>query len=141
MTSHAADPSPRTPDRSGPLLVALATVVAWLCLISWDNEQDVRGTTETGPYQAWQVVVLVAVLAVVLTAALIRGHDPLRGGLALGGTLSLCFVLSFSTLAPPTPGASLWPLGVLLVFLAAALGSAALAVVVRLPRRLLRRMS
>ena len=100
------------------------TFLGWLGLLGWDNDLVVRGIEETGPYEPWQVQCLVALLAVTFLVALVVRSDPLRTSLALTCTLSFCMLLSFTVLAAPSPDASLWPIGIALVFCGAAIGCA-----------------
>lgn len=124
---------PRT--RRGLLLVGVAVFMAWLGLLSWDNQKDVRGGVETGPWDPWQVISLIVIVSAVVVAALVLGQDPIGVILVSSGIITLCFVLSFTVLAPPTLDASLWPIAVTMIGVAAIAGCSLLAAVVLTARR------
>lgn len=130
------DNGARSPSASGRhaqlawVVIAVLTAAIWLALLAWDNERVVTGATEAGPYEPWQVLALIACLTAVFVCALALRHDPVRISLSLSGTLAVCMLLSFTVLAPPSPDASLWPVGVVMVFAGATTGCALVAAVV-----------
>ncbi|MEU0128837.1 hypothetical protein [Streptomyces sp. NPDC006289] len=58
-----------------PLVLALVALAAWAAWLGWDQQRDVHpdGST-TGPYEAWQVIGLVATLLAAVYWAASRGH-------------------------------------------------------------------
>lgn len=139
MTTPARSPAVKSGSKPGLAFVGMGAFAAWLGLISWDNDYDVRGGVETGPWEPWQVISVVAIISVVLVVALLVDQDPLGVILILSGTITFCFVLSFTVLAPPAPDASLWPIGATLICMAALIGCSILAVTVTTARRSLSR--
>ena len=105
-----------TPDRASRLrhlaLLVLGTAAAYLALLGWDQALDVDPATGsgTGPYQAWQVVVLAAVL-VGLAAWAVSQPAP-RLVLVVPAVLTVCWTVDAAT---DTDGDGLWPIGAVLV--------------------------
>ncbi|MFG3346796.1 hypothetical protein ACGF1Z_17220 [Streptomyces sp. NPDC048018] len=64
------------PLRPVPLLLTAAvSAAAWLAWLGWDQHRDVHPDgSETGPYEAWQVVGLVLTLLVPVCWAASRRH-------------------------------------------------------------------
>ncbi|MFE5295932.1 hypothetical protein [Streptomyces sp. NPDC056632] len=57
------------------LVTAAVSVAAWLAWLGWDQRRDVHPDgSETGPYEAWQVVGLVLTLLVAVGWAASRRH-------------------------------------------------------------------
>lgn len=114
--------------RSGPLWavgIGGATAIAYWAFLGWDQRKDVDPVTgsETGPYQAWQVVGLGVVLALLTFEAGRRG----RGWLATL-VVSAVLTVAFSVDAATGPdGDGLWPIGAVLVALGSLLGTGLIA--------------
>lgn len=95
--------------RWAPFVVAVVTAAgAWWALLGWDTEKT-RGADgyPHGPYEAWQIVSLIAVLA--LLAVWLGHRGSVSGGAgAAAVTLAICFGVS-AELDPGGDG--LWPVG------------------------------
>lgn len=87
-----------------------ATVLDYLVWLAWDQVKDVNPATrvETGPYEAWQVV---GVAAVLLALAFVAGwhRHPVLAIVVLPTVFTACWVLDSAT--EQTPDANLWPIG------------------------------
>lgn len=93
-------------------LITAATAAGYLGWLGWDQHKDpLPGGGVGGPYQAWQVLGLVATLGAVAVAAGVRGH-PVAAVLGMTVTMTLCFSVDAATDAD---GDGLWPVGALLV--------------------------
>ncbi|WP_371678691.1 hypothetical protein [Streptomyces sp. NBC_01276] len=105
-------------------LLAGATTAAWAAWLGWDQHRDVHPDgSETGPYQAWQVIGLgLTVLALAYWAAS-RGHTAAA---TLGTTAGLTLASYYDW---SDDGSGLFMIGVSLITLAslAATGTLALA--------------
>jgi hypothetical protein len=141
MTETHASTAPR-PVRIPAVVVAIgsAAVVAggYLLLLGWHQTKqlDVATGTETGPYQPWQVVALVALVGVLAAAGGWFGR-PLTATIAVPVTLTAVWVADAVT--TPRDDASLWPIGAVLVAVASLAGSAAVAYGAAALRRFSRR--
>jgi uncharacterized membrane protein YphA (DoxX/SURF4 family) len=94
------------------VLIAAATAAGYLGWLGWDQHKDpLPGGGVSGPYQAWQVLGLVATLGAVAVAAGRRGH-PVATVLAMTMTMTACFSVDAATDAD---GDGLWPIGAFLV--------------------------
>lgn len=118
---------PRSPG-SLPLWTVLlggVTLAAYWALLGWDRERDVDPATgaETGPYQAWQLLGLGVVLAVLTFEAGRRGH-PWLATLVVPAALTASFVVSAVT---DRSSDGLWPVGAVLVAVGSAVGTGLVA--------------
>ncbi|MEE6259693.1 hypothetical protein [Plantactinospora sonchi] len=118
---------PRRPSSVALWTVILGgvTLAAYWAFLGWDTERDVDPVTgaETGPYQAWQVLGLGAVLAVLTFEAGRRGR-PWLATLVVPAVLTA----SFSVDAATDPGSDgLWPIGAALVAFGSAVGTVLVA--------------
>ena len=103
--------------------ITAANYAAWL---GWDQRYDVGpGGVVSGPYQPWQVVCLAAGLAAVAAVAGWRGHAG-AAMIAVPVTMTLCFAVDAAT-DLETYGASLWPIGAVMVAFATLAGVATVA--------------
>ncbi|MFC6016860.1 hypothetical protein ACFP2T_11660 [Plantactinospora solaniradicis] len=114
--------------RSAPLwAVALAgvTVLAYWAFLGWDQHKDTDPLTgsQTGPYQAWQVVGLGLVLAVLVFEAARRGR-PWLAVLVVSVVLTVSFTVDAATDAD---GDGLWPIGAALVAVGSLFGTGLVA--------------
>lgn len=112
---------------AGGLVVAFVTFLVWLGLLSWDNK---KVWYDTGPYATWQVVAVGVLLTLLLVGALVVGLDPFITSGAITLVLTACMFVSFVILPPPDPTASLWPIGLAMVFMGTAMASAAVCLAV-----------
>ncbi|MFE6836159.1 hypothetical protein ACFVFI_15195 [Streptomyces sp. NPDC057705] len=83
-------PAPR------PLIAVLLAVVAsaaWAAWLGWDQQRDVHPDgTQTGPYEAWQVIGLVVTLLVPVCWAAFRGHAAATvAGVTAGLTIAAAY--------------------------------------------------
>jgi hypothetical protein len=108
-----------------PALLGIATALAYLGWLGWDQTKDLQpdGVTETGPYQSWQIIGLVAaVLALAVVGA--RVGTPWLAALAI----SVALAWSYGYDASHGPGDNgLWPLGAALIFIGSALATSLVA--------------
>jgi hypothetical protein len=107
------------------LAVVLASTVAYGALLGWDQDKDVDPNGGlTGPYQAWQVVLLAVVLA---GAAVLVGWEqtPWIAAVAATVAMTVCFSVDAAT-DPPATNDGLWPVGAFLVAIGTYLGMAAI---------------
>ncbi|AUH44894.1 hypothetical protein [Streptomyces sp. CMB-StM0423] len=105
-------------------LLAGAAAGAWAGWLGWDQEREVRGDIETGPYEAWQVGGLVLTLLVaVVVVAYVRHFVPA----VLGSTAGLTFA-SYYDWSDDNSG--LFAVGVALILMGTFVGSALVAVAV-----------
>jgi peptidoglycan/LPS O-acetylase OafA/YrhL len=117
------------PSRSAiPLwTVALAgiTGVAYWAFLGWDQHKDTDPVTgsQTGPYQAWQVIGLGVVLALLVFEAGRRGR-PWLASPVVSAVLTVSFAVDAATDAD---GDGLWPIGAALVAIGSLLGTALVA--------------
>jgi hypothetical protein len=116
------------------VLISAATAAAYLGWLGWDQHKDSGpGGEVSGPYEAWQVIGLVAVLVAVAVVGGRRGH-PVAAVLGMTLTMTVCFSVDAATDAD---GDGLWPVGAFLVAAGTSTGislAAALAWALR-PRR------
>ncbi|BCL15540.1 hypothetical protein [Micromonospora sagamiensis] len=124
------DEKSRPPARPVLWMVALgaAAALAYLAFLGWDREKDLDPVTgsETGPYEAWQVVGLALVVGVLAFVAG-RKHQVVAALVAIPAALTLAFVGTAVT--GPEPG--FWPIGAALVALGSAAGTALVALIGR----------
>lgn len=106
------------------VILAGAAAGAWAAWLGWDQERDVTGYAESGPYEVWQVGGLVLTLLVAVVAvAYVRHFVPA----VLGSTAGLTFA-SFSDWSEDNSG--LFAVGVALILMGTFVGSALVAVTV-----------
>ncbi|WP_404960776.1 hypothetical protein [Streptomyces sp. 147326] len=75
------------------LLLALVASAAWAAWLGWDQQRDVQPDgTQTGPYEAWQVIGLVVTLLVPVCWAAFRGH---AAGTVAGVTAGLTIAAAY----------------------------------------------
>lgn len=102
----------RLPTVAVAVVLALLTAAVHLAVLGWDTRSDVDPTTGqvSGPYAAWQVV-LVGVLLVLLGLA-----AAWRGPAWLVAVVPVVFTVAWSVSAATAPdGDGLWPVGAVLV--------------------------
>lgn len=118
---------PRVPGAVVAIGSAVVTVAGYLLLLGWHEERELAAGAleETGPYQPWQVVALVGVLAV-LAAAGGWLRRPSAVTIAVPVTLTAIWIADAVTI-PSEGDASLWPIGASLIAVAAFAGVAAVA--------------
>ena len=106
---------------------AVVTVAGYLLLLGWHQERELAAGAidETGPYQPWQVVALVGMLAV-LAAAGGWLRRPLAVTIAVPVALTATWIADAVTI-PSDGDASIWPVGAFLIAVAAFAGIAAVA--------------
>jgi hypothetical protein len=118
----------------GAIGTAAATVAAWWAWLGWDTEYDVDPVTltETGPYEAWQVIGCVLTLvALAVMAGLVL--PPWLVALAM----TIAFTLAWTVQAIASDESGLWPVGAIGVFVGMAIGSTVVSVVAWAVRRAL----
>jgi hypothetical protein len=101
---------------------AVVTVAAYLLLLGWHAAKTVNPETgrETGPYDAWQVIALAVVIAII---ALVLGR--LGFALLAIGVVPLTLTAVFAVDATTERNSDgLWAIGSLMVLLCAAAGVA-----------------
>ncbi|NML50433.1 hypothetical protein HHL19_12260 [Streptomyces sp. R302] len=77
-------------------VTALLAVASWAVWLGWDQKRDVHPDgSQTGPYEAWQVVGLALTLLVPVVWAAVRGHGR-DGALATTAGLSLAAFYDWS---------------------------------------------
>lgn len=111
------------------LATAASSVVAWIAWLGFHSSHDVDPVTGdvSGPYEAWQVVGLsLTLIAAVYLAA--RWGRPVAA--VIGGVLGLGLVATIDWAASPD-GDGLWPIGVVLLMLAATAVGVFLALLAR----------
>ncbi|MGW0435547.1 hypothetical protein ACWDV4_23785 [Micromonospora sp. NPDC003197] len=106
-------------------LVAVGTAVVYGALFAWDQHKDLDPKTmsESGPYEAWQVIVAVLLLGLLAFVAGRRGR-PWVATIALPVVFTVCFAVDAAT-GPDADG--LWIIGAILVALGTLAGTAAVA--------------
>ncbi|MFI2754907.1 hypothetical protein ACGIF2_15865 [Cellulomonas sp. P22] len=119
-------PAARASRGRTALLTGAVTAVAYLALLGWDQVKTVTPDgSATGPYEAWQVVVLVLVLAG--TAAVAGWHRRTWvATLTMTVVLTLCWSYDAAT-DPADLNDGLWPVGALLVLIGTFVGAAVVA--------------
>jgi hypothetical protein len=116
------------------VLLAGVTIADYLVWLGWDQHRDVHPDgAETGPYQVWQVVGLVLVLAVVGIGAAWRGY-ALSAVLGITGGLTAAVYVDWSD-----DSSGLWVVGVALVFIGTFIVTATAAALVVLIKGLNRK--
>ncbi|WP_422769239.1 hypothetical protein ACN28C_20975 [Plantactinospora sp. WMMC1484] len=101
------------------------TALAYWAFLGWDQQKETDPVTgaETGPYQAWQVIGLGVVLALLVFEAGRRGR-PWLAGTVVPVVLTAAFSVDAAT-SPNSDG--LWVIGAVLVLLGSALGTGVVA--------------
>ncbi|MFJ3727464.1 hypothetical protein ACIPYQ_33540 [Streptomyces sp. NPDC090045] len=75
------------------LLLAVVASAAWAAWLGWDQHRDVQPDgSQTGPYEAWQVIGLVVTLLVPVCWAAFRGH---AAGAVAGVTAGLTIAAAY----------------------------------------------
>lgn len=123
MSFTSASSPPRASGVAGHLGVAVGlaalTVAAWSLLLRWDQHKYLNSAgTLSGPYRAWQVVALGAVLVVAIVAVARAGYG--YAALAVPLALTVCFSIAGAT-DPYADG--LWPVGSMMVLVGSGLGT------------------
>jgi GNAT superfamily N-acetyltransferase len=100
-------------------LSAVGTVAAYLAFLGWDQHRDIGPDGgQTGPYQAWQVLGLTAVLVGLAVWAARRGQ-----GIAATLVISAVLTLAFSVTASRDPNNDgLWGVGATMLLVGSTLG-------------------
>ncbi|CAA9473828.1 MAG: hypothetical protein AVDCRST_MAG30-303 [uncultured Solirubrobacteraceae bacterium] len=117
-------------DRSSDLragwILAAITAANYAVWLGWDQRYDVGpGGVVSGPYQPWQVICLAAGLGVLALVAGWRGRAG-AAMIAIPTVMTLCFAVDAAT-DSETYGASLWPIGAVMVAFATLAGVATVA--------------
>lgn len=116
----------RTRHRIAAAALLAGVVAGYLAFLGWDQHRDVdEAGTESGPYQAWQVVGYGAVLAGLAFAAGRRGH-PWVATVVIPVAVTGCFAVDAATDADAD---GLWVIGAALLAIGAAAGTAAVAAI------------
>ena len=113
------------------VLLTLATALAYLAWLGWDQHKDIGPDGETGPYQAWQVIGLVLTIGIIAAYAGWRGH-PVEAIVVI--TLVLTIVWSIDAATDPEDD-GLWPVGAFLLFIGSLVGVSVVALVADLVGR------
>jgi hypothetical protein len=118
----------------GAIGTAAATLAAWWAWLGWDTEYEIDPvtSTQTGPYETWQVVGCVLTLAVL---AVVAGLLLPPWLVAVAMTVSFTVAWTAGALASDESG--LWVVGAIGVFIGMAVGSTVLSVVAWAVRRAL----
>lgn len=110
----------------GVLLGGVGTAVLYVVLLGWNTTKD--PTTCTGPYDAAQVGALAVGMALlVVAAAFLRAELACAAAAAV--EVTVLFAVDAITIDDPCVEASMWPIGAVLVLLAAATGLGLVAAV------------
>jgi hypothetical protein len=120
----------------GFLAVAVLTAASWWGLLGWDTEKTlVPGSSSDyeGPYEVWQLAVLVLLLLAIAVGAILLGVRPAPTAIAL--TLSLTANFFITGLTDPD-GDGLFAVGALFVFLGTAAASTLVVLVTYQLRKL-----
>ncbi|MBF9133809.1 hypothetical protein I0C86_33470 [Plantactinospora sp. S1510] len=105
--------------------LAGATALAYWAFLGWDQHKETDPVTgsQTGPYQAWQVVGLGLVLALLVFETARRGR-PWLASLVVTVVLTVFFAVDAATDAD---GDGLWPVGAALVAVGSLFGTGLVA--------------
>ncbi|MEU6394120.1 hypothetical protein [Streptomyces sp. NPDC046939] len=104
------------------VLLALIAGAAWAAWLGWDQHRDVSADgTETGPYEAWQVLGLVVTLLLPVIWAATRHYVPA----AVLGTTAGLTIAAYVDWSDDASG--LYGVGVLMVMLGSAAATAVVA--------------
>lgn len=121
MTDHD---SPRLAGCSWVAGTTAATAALYLTLLGW-HAQMARSPDRTecsGPYAAWQVVILALALVVVVGVAAWHRH-PWSAAISCVVCLTVLWSVDAATVDDPCQvGANLWPIGAFLLFVGSAAG-------------------
>ena len=122
---------------------AVLTAALYYSILGWHAEKthSPGGGECTGPYEAWQVIAVAVGMALVVGTAAWQGH-----AWAAVPPSVVCLTLLWSADAATVDdvcnvGASLWPIGSILLFVGSAAGLGIVAVLVGYGRKILRRPS
>lgn len=120
--------STRTPIRQAlsALIMAVIAGAAWAAWLGWDQHRDVGADgTETGPYEVWQVLALVATLLLPVVWAASRDHVP---GAVIGTTAGLT-IAAFIDWSDDASG--LYGVGVMMLLLGSLAATTVVSTVVK----------
>ncbi len=95
--------------------VVLVTSAAYVGLLGWDQRKyrEPGSINEQGPYEPWQVVMLIVALALTAVIAGALGQ-VLEPALAMSATLTLFWSVDAAT-GPSQGDATFWPMGVVAI--------------------------
>ncbi|GAB2933864.1 hypothetical protein GCM10027280_22120 [Micromonospora polyrhachis] len=117
----------RKPDSAAlwAILVAVGTAAVYGALFAWDQHRDLDPETmsESGPYEAWQVILAVLLLGLLAFVAGRRGR-PWVATIVLPVVFTLCFTIDAAT---DRNADGLWIIGAFLVAIGSLAGTAASA--------------
>lgn len=131
VTTQQPDASTGSTSSSwATLVLAAATALTYMVWLGWDRQRDVNPVTQesSGPYEAWQVIGVAVVLALIAGMAAWVGH-PIVGVVVTTLVFTLCWSVGAAT-DPHVVGANLWPIGAVAVLAGCLSGTAVVAVVV-----------
>ncbi len=123
-------PKTSTSSAWAALALGVATVLTYLAWLGWDRQRDLDPVTRqtSGPYEAWQIIGVVAVLALLAGSAAWFGH-PRVAVAVIPAAFTLCWSVGAST-DPDVVGANLWPIGAVGVALGSLMGTLLVAAVI-----------
>ncbi|MFI0242748.1 hypothetical protein [Streptomyces sp. NPDC016845] len=122
------EPRRRTPLHQplSALILAGIAGAAWAAWLGWDQHRDIGADgTETGPYEAWQVLGLVVTLLIPVVWAASRDYVP---GAVIGTTAGLT-IAAYIDWSDDASG--LFGIGVLLLMLGSLAATTVVSTVVR----------
>jgi hypothetical protein len=139
MTSNVVPRPRRAPWTQvlGGTAVGVLSAAAWAGWMGWDEQYQIDPVTQvaSGPYEAWQVVGCVVSLLVVLVGALTAGVHPLVASPAM----TVAFTAAWTATAAPRDDTGMYGVGMVLLFIGLAAGTAIVSVVFVALRGALRR--
>ncbi len=117
----------------GALLLAAATVLAWLAWLGFDTQKELDPATgsETGPYSVQQVAGCVLTLAGLLVGAILAGVPRWTAA----AVMTVAFTVAWTAGAAANDDSGLFAVGAVLVAAATAAGTAAVAALTGALRR------
>lgn len=124
MTVQASHHRNRSrPSVRGVALLGAGTALTYLVWLGWDRRRDVNPVTKevSGPYEAWQIIGVVVVLALLAGVAGWLRH-PLAAIVVIPVVFTVCWSVGAST-DPYVVGANLWPIGAAAVALGSLFGA------------------
>lgn len=117
--------APQNPPAPWQVVIvsAVVTMTLWAAWLGWDQHRDVHPDgSETGPYEAWQVIGLVLSLLTLLYAA-VRFDRATPAAKGITGGLTVAAFYDWSG----DDGSGLFVVGVAMIMIAALVTSATLA--------------